>query len=59
MSAPRADLSFVVFDDRHPANAVDALCVPQGEHRVVGLLALALSDFLGDVIVHGCSSLQA
>ena len=52
MSAPRAYLSFVVFDDGHPADAIDALGMPQGEQWVVGLFAFALGDFLGNVVVH-------
>jgi hypothetical protein len=52
MPHPRADLFLVVFDDRHPADAVDALRMPQGKQRVVGLLAFALGDFIGDVVVH-------
>ena len=52
MSRPRADLALMVFDDGHPANAVDALGMPKRKQRVVGLLAFALGDFLGNVVVH-------
>ena len=52
MSAPRADLSFVVFYDSHSADAIYTLGMPQGEQRVVGLLAFALCNFMGDVVIH-------
>ena len=55
MSAPRADLSFVVFYDSHSADAIYTLGMPQGEQRVVCLLALAFSNFLGDVVSQDCS----
>ena len=42
----------MVFDDCHSSDAVDAFGMPKREQRVVGLLALALCNFMGDVIVH-------
>ena len=52
MATPWTDLSFVVFNDRHPAYAVDTFRMPQREHWIVCLLALALGDFIWDVVVH-------
>ena len=42
----------MVFDDCHPTDAIDAFAMPKREQWVVGFLAFALGDFLGDMVIH-------
>ena len=45
----------MVFDDCHSSDAIDTFGMPKREQRVVCLLALAFSNFLGDVVSQDCS----
>jgi len=52
MSVPRSNVVFMVFDNCHPANAVNTLRVPKRKQWVVCFLAFALGDVVGNVVVH-------
>ena len=52
MTLPRSNVVLMVFDDCHSSDAIDTFAMPKREQRVVCLLALALSDFIGDVVIH-------